>query len=350
MDTRGKEYFILNNSHNEILKHLNPGHNTKLSDLKRFDLQELLFLLDNYYLTLRNNLGLKDSVTFGLELEFEYISSLVKSSTIDNELKRIFFNDAWKTSEEITVGEGAEISSPVMKDNYSNWSQLDRVCNVVSKHARVSKFCGGHIHIGAQILENNKANWLNFMKLWSAYENIIFRFCYGEYLTGRPRLNYYAPPRSKEFYEKYLEFLSPSKSLDELLDLIGKHNYHAVNFEKVKNLNSYEKYNTIEFRHPNGTLEPVIWQNNVNLLVHLLEYAKNNKFDDDKVSNRIISNLDMVTDNNFYCEIYLQQALELSDMIFNNNLDKIYFLRQYLKSFEVGTECFQKANTFVLKK
>ena len=35
-----------------------------------------------------------------------------------------------------------------------------------------------------------------------------------------------------------------------------------------------------------------------------------------------------------YNQIYLEQALELCDMIFDNNLDKIYFLRQYLKSFE----------------
>ena len=27
--------------------------------------------------------------------------------------------------------------------------------------------------------------------------------------------------------------------------------------------------------------------------------------------------------------IYLEQAIELSDMIFDNNLDKIYFLKQY---------------------
>ena len=33
--------------------------------------------------------------------------------------------------------------------------------------------------------------------------------------------------------------------------------------------------------------------------------------------------------------IYLEQALELCDMIFTNNFDKVYFLRQYLKSFEV---------------
>ena len=34
----------------------------------------------------------------------------------------------------------------------------------------------------------------------------------------------------------------------------------------------------------------------------------------------------------------MDQALELCDMIFTNNLDKVYFLRQYLKSFQVCRE------------
>jgi len=49
-----------------------------------------------------------------------------------------------------------------------------------------------------------------------------------------------------------------------------------------------------------------------------------------------------------YSEIFLDQALELSDMIFDTNLDKIYFLRQYLKSYEVGNYIFEKAKPFTL--
>ena len=48
-----------------------------------------------------------------------------------------------------------------------------------------------------------------------------------------------------------------------------------------------------------------------------------------------------------YNEIVLPQALELADLIFQNNYDKIYFLRQYLKSFETSTQELEKANTFV---
>lgn len=35
-----------------------------------------------------------------------------------------------------------------------------------------------------------------------------------------------------------------------------------------------------------------------------------------------------------YNRINLPLALELVDMIFDNNLDKVYFLRQYLKNYQ----------------
>ena len=35
-----------------------------------------------------------------------------------------------------------------------------------------------------------------------------------------------------------------------------------------------------------------------------------------------------------YNNICLKNALEFSDLVFDNNLDKIYFLRQYFKDFQ----------------
>lgn len=54
----------------------------------------------------------------------------------------------------------------------------------------------------------------------------------------------------------------------------------------------------------------------------------------------------------WYNEIYLEQALELCDMIFTKNIDKVCFLRQYLKSFEVCKEVGQlsKASPFTKKR
>ena len=48
-------------------------------------------------------------------------------------------------------------------------------------------------------------------------------------------------------------------------------------------------------------------------------------------------------------EVNLQNVLEFVDLVFDNNLDKIYFLRQYLKDFQNGYKINSavKAKSFV---
>ena len=78
-------------------------------------------------------------------------------------------------------------------------------------------------------------------------------------------------------------------------------------------------------------MDPIIWQNNLNTLVNFLLYTKYSKFDLDTIIKRRNE-----TEYRFelYDEIYLDQALEFCDLIFDNNYDKVYFLKQYLKGFE----------------
>ncbi|MBR1679450.1 MAG: hypothetical protein IJ704_02280 [Bacilli bacterium] len=52
-----------------------------------------------------------------------------------------------------------------------------------------------------------------------------------------------------------------------------------------------------------------------------------------------------------YDLIKLQKALEFADLVFDNNLDIVYFLRQYFKDFEdtYQKEIFIKSKNFVRK-
>lgn len=316
-----------------VFKFINPNSNDKISEMSGFDLQDLIILIDEYYIKLRSCLGFEKYITFGLELEFENANVGI----IDRQLSEAFPNGDWRTKYDGSLYNGAEVSSPIFRDNKANWKNLDKVCSIIEPLASIGKKSGGHIHIGTQTLGNNKESWLNFIKMWSVYENIIYRFAYGDFLTARPSMLEYAEPMTKSFWEDYEELKNIDASLEAIIFRISHTKYQAVNFNNVLK-GKYNKLcddNTIEFRCPNGSLNSAIWQNNVNFFVKFLTYSRSTSFNDDLVQQRHQLNLDKFAELKWYDEIYLEQALELFDMIFTNNFDKVYFLRQYLKSFEV---------------
>ncbi len=330
-----------------LFQYIKPRNNDMFSLMNGSELQELLYYVENYYLELRNRLGFDKYVTFGLELEFEKATQ----KRIEKRLREVSLYNSWKVKDDgsLPIG-GAEISSPILTDNSNNWHNLKRVCSIVNRSAIIDEHSGGHIHIGTQVLGNNTESWLNFIKIWSVYENIIYRFSFGEFLTARPKMLKYAEPITKEFWEDYQKLKgSSSLVLKDIIEEISHHRNQAVNFYNVNNFNRIANDNTIEFRCPNGTLNPIIWQNNVNMFVNLLLYSKSSRYNDDIVENRKKENNDRFSTLDLYDEIYLQQALEFCDMVFTNNFDKVYFLRQYLKSFEIGSKKLSKAKEFTKK-
>ena len=336
-----------NSGSNEIFKFIKPDDNDKLSEMKGFDLQDLLFYLDDYYLSLRDELGLSEDVTFGLELEFEY----AMQKRIEDKLWDTGLFSEWITKIDTSLTDGAEINSPILKDEKKSWEQLQTVCDIVSPNAKIGSHSGGHIHIGAQTLGANPESWINFAGLWAAYENIIFRFGYGNFLTFRETMDDYSKtisPSMRNDYE-YLKGLS-EVSLKDVIRTLDYGKYCAVNLNHVVNPDRLITSNTIEFRCPNGTLDATIWQNNVNLFTKLLRYATSKDFDEDTINRRWEQIKDKFTYLRWYDEIYLSQALELCDLIFDNNLDKVYFLKQYLKSFATVDKRIGKAKPFTLRK
>ena len=47
-----------------------------------------------------------------------------------------------------------------------------------------------------------------------------------------------------------------------------------------------------------------------------------------------LSNGDFAYDKTKYNEVNIEEALEFADLVFDNDLDKVYFLRQYIKNYE----------------
>ena len=78
----------------------------------------------------------------------------------------------------------------------------------------------------------------------------------------------------------------------------------------------------------------------------MLRAAKSPDFNETLVMNRLASlkkKKILVTE---YDQLDLDAALEFADLVFDNNLDKVYFIRQYMKAMENGEEPLQETKPF----
>lgn len=314
---------------NKIFKYLPPEENEMLSNLSSNDLLDMIILLEQLYIEQRSSLLLPSDVTFGVEIEFEYANM--------NKLRNLLEVNGitWTLAYDYSLNDGAELDSPVLTDKETSYKQISKVCNVVKQCATSGPSSAGHIHIGSHILKNYKS-WYNFLKLWMIYENVIYRFLYGEYLTPRERILKYAFPIQRLLNADFKKLHKNNDSLKELISTISHERYQGVNFKRVTSY-QYEENNTIEFRAPNATLNPTIWQNNINFLTKLLLYTSSSNYNSDIILERQRKNELKYANISLYNQIYLEQALELADAIFTNNLDKLYFLRAYLKNYEIAS-------------
>lgn len=342
----------------DILSLLNPNGNDKISDLKGIDLSDFLHGLYECDLEYRKNLDIDEDLTFGLEVEFE---ALDEDDYYNDSLRNVrseIYNETelsrWNVTIDDSLDSGGEVDSPILIDSVEDWESLELVCSIVEKYGEATEHCGGHIHVGTQCIGNNKSTWLKFLKLWSVYENIIYRFTNGITVYPRYDIKEYANPVSDDFRKAYniidkinSDYISLEK-IRKIAFRIGR--YSAVNLTNIVSLTNMKPYNTIEFRSPNGSLEPVIWQNNTMLFANILRACKESDFDDDTVERRkrVIDTMPLFYSD--YSKLSLKQAIEFSDIVFNKNLDKLYFLRQYLKNKEAEKKQEYVSKSFIKKK
>jgi hypothetical protein len=312
------------------IKWINPYACDKFSEYKGIDLQELIVRIEDLYLVYRESLGIEENITFGFEIEFESYAR-DKVSTFINEHQL----SGWECIKDGSLTNGGEVRTPIMTDNKKYWQELQLICRYLKKNnVDTCGNAGGHIHIGTPILGDNVFSWKNFLLIYANYEHVLFRFLYGDKVSHRTRIRDYAIPIRNKIIEIIYSHYYDRESIRNLIsndELVGK--YHAVNFGNVNfyNLSRRETKNTIEFRAPNATIEEVIWQNNVNTLIKLLITSTSSSIDRDYLKHSLKRN---VISEVHYNEICLEDVLNFVVLIFTTNIDKIYFLRQYFKSFE----------------
>lgn len=293
--------------------------------------------LEDFYIPYRKTLDLPKDVTFGLEVEFKVDSfnNSYKANFIDEDnAARAFMMELgydYDYSVEYEVNNHIELVSPVLTDSAKAWEELDNILTFIKNNdGYYSGKCGAHVHVGKNILNSNSA-WLNFFKLWYIFEDDIFRFTNGENYKLRKNGN----SRSGKI-DKVCKNIIKGYNMNKAIDIsfLASNKLVAVNFpsplycEDFSNLlktNSDPKdnniLNTIEFRSPNGTINPVIWQNNVNFFTKFLLSCTNKNLDTEK--------LDYLYNSKSYATID-----DLASFVFKDEFDKKCFLRQYYKDFD----------------
>lgn len=280
----------------------------------------------------RDNLGLKESETFGLEIEYEMgVKRIIKYLLTRNHL-------GWNEvdEDELTVLNrfGGEVISPVLMDSYETWTTLVDVlkCIRISGGTATSN-TGGHIHFDRSFLNDNIEDYIYMLKCWCVFESIIEKIACGSFSRIRPIAKYMASSFTKNMLEnkKDIEILIDKRNdleFKELLymlrSVLKDCKCNSISLYGIENPYNMFSNNTFEVRIPNGTLNPVIWQNNVNFFAKFLRYFKTDY--DKELINYYYNLLNDKEYNEF------TMALLLGSLIFDKDSEGNFnYLRQYVR-------------------
>lgn len=306
-------------------------------NLSKKDLETLFIRLKDYHLKYRDHLGIDSKISFGVELEFQDVLLYY----VKKELSKDECFKSWSVHEDKSCtyqiddfAVGGEISSPILHDIDIDWKILAEVLQCLKRlKARSIEETAFQVHVGAQVFEQDIRNVVNFVKLWCVFEHVIFKFSYGESVTYRPKILYFAHPIAEVTKLKcdripmFLDNLSCPKRL-------GYDKKWTLNFQNYSFLSSDEEVNNdIEIRCANGLLDKNMIQNTIYFYFKLMLYVMNDSFDEDYI-NYLFQHL-QIKEFDDYSKTYVQDVLLLVDLIFDNSLDKINFLKQYIKKDEI---------------
>ena len=309
------------------------------------DLQNIIEYLLNLNFEEREILDLDDSLVFGMDMEFicKNVKELERSI---KEINSLYFpyNDKYKVLYNnvlfnvLRQDNYVSIDTPIFKDSNVMYESLkDLLLKIKELQMSISNNKGLHIHGDLSYFENDTNMLMLFLKTFLIYENIIYRFGFGESDFSNNNIMLFSKPSSNLLYD-YLNKKDLStdfnKNIEELKKILICKGY-SINFHgKDKNV----KNDTVEFRFFNNSLNPIIVQNYISLIGNMLSSVKSYNIDPELINYKF-QNYDRNLYNiSNYSNIDSANALEFADMIFPNSIDKDYFLKQYFIKENVKTK------------
>ncbi len=210
---------------------------------------------------------LPDDMTIGIEIETEGSSSrYIKSEILPK---------GWCSKSDATLRKGNEAVSPIL--HKGDEGDIYKVCMFLAGLGqRVSERCAAHVHIGAQYFEDDVDAYKCLVELYTNVEDIIYLISNEKGNLPRSNVSSYANPFNLKVSEAIkddllrFDLIQDVTRFAQIVGTVQGTRYSSINF---KNLGKVHK-NTIEFRAPNGTLNPEVWINNINLFGGIMCAAK----------------------------------------------------------------------------
>lgn len=270
--------------------------------------------LRNNPLEYRSKLTIPSKVNFGLELELDKINHYEVYSLV-----RSRFGEKWrvKTDESLTEGKNAEIVSPVLQNNKQTANLLKKMGQLLEQCNPSYDKCSFQVNFDGKLLPRLEDKF-RFLKLYAMYEDIIYKFSKGEDAEYRETLEMYASPIILSLKGML------SVGAGATVDMFSNNKRYGVIFKSGDR-------DLIEFRTPNATSNPILWQNYITTFYYLLSFSTSNKYDIRKVDKYIDEFSKVYLLENYELE-KRNKALEFANMIFPNNIDQTYFMHQYLEN------------------
>lgn len=211
-----------------------------------------------------------DSLTFGVELEFLRPHSSVSTRELAERLTaagvetrvEIYghrMGSAWKIVSDASVhgsrAEGRELVSPPLRGE-AGIAMVHRACEILlAAGCRINKSCGLHVHVGAA---NQELRFFkNLIKLYATAQGAIDSFLAP---SRRGFSNGYCRPIPLgPDNEIRLDAASTVAEVALAIGQTGTSSDSARNYSRYRKLNlqSFWQHGTVEFRHHQGTVDPI---------------------------------------------------------------------------------------------
>lgn len=284
----------------------------------------------------REKLDFDNKLTFGLEIEY-YGSSLEKMRRYLNLIEKLNINSPyskWTNTIEPSLGRGGkEIKSKILKNYKKYYKEIDFVLKKLREEkAVINGETGMHCHVSSSVFENNTNYLRNFLKLLSVYEDIIYKFAFNG-TVPRNSMSICAKPIRDDlvyFLDKFYttEFENYIKCIELKLTPCKTNGFNFKNMYSLDGETNLIK--TVEFRIFNPSLDYDVILNNIDLSCNLMLSCKKD-LDIDYLDYQIKKLRHEKTTLEKYKNINEEKAIEFSNIIYETEESKKYFLNQYLK-------------------